>query len=363
MSTTPQSWSETDPCLALDSALSDPWLTPDRRAEFMQSIISVCLISPKAFRHLWGYGKHTLLTGELAQRARQASLSHPQGGAFRTWLDSIPTLRVESKPVDKTLLTRSQRAAWNALKETADLYFGGTLRKSRIQPRTSRLIAGPSGVGKTHLVRSFARAQGYGFLSLSYGAWLPAGSKHDENTAELVMKFIAAHERCVIAIDELDKMHGGLRQEWSVSIQNDLFALLDRTWFQGSTEIKERIQQKLRENVFIVGMGTWQTLWSVAGGATRTIGFRQSASADMGDQIRAAKTIPTELLNRFHHEILLLEPMTAADFADICRTEGLDAEAAELGLTLDYAEAEATGLGMRWLEALVLKIHVTRARQ
>jgi hypothetical protein len=362
MTTETKSWSETDPCLALDEALSDPGLTPARRNELIHAVISLCLVSPAPFRRLWGYGKHSLLTGELALRAYQASLSHPHGAAFRVWFDSVPTLRVQPKTVSTTLLTRSQQAAWNALEETADLYFGGTLRKSRIQPRTSRLIAGPSGVGKTHLVRTFAREQGCGFLSLSYGAWLPSGSKGDENTAQLVMLFVAAHERCIIAIDELDKFHRGLNHEWSVSIQNDLFALLDRTWFQGSTEIKQRIQQRLRENVFIVGLGTWQSLWSVAGGATRTIGFRQSGNAAMAEQIRAAAVIPTELLNRFNSDILLLEPMTAADFSDICQAEGLEAEGAKLSIVLDYAEAEASGLGMRWVEALVLKIHATRAR-
>jgi len=363
MSTESKSWSDTDPCLALDEALSDPGLTPARRNELIHAVISLCLVSPAPFRRLWGYGKHSLLTGELAQRAYQASVSHPKGAAFRAWFDSVPTLRVQPKPVSTTLLTRSQRTVWNALEETADLYFGGMLRKSRIQPRTSRLIAGPSGVGKTHLVRAFAREQGCGFLSLSYGSWLPTGSKHEETTAELLMKFVAAHERCLIAIDELDKFHGGLKQEWSVSIQNDLFALVDRTWFQGSTEIKERIQRKLRENVFIVGLGTWQSLWAVTGGASRSIGFQQSSGSAMPDQIRAARVIPTELLNRFHHEILLLEPMTAADFADICGAEGLEAQATELGIVLDYDEAEASGLGMRWLEALVLKIHVNAARR
>ena len=87
MTTETKSWSDTDPCLALDEALCDLGLTPARRNELIHGVISLCLVSPAAFRRLWGYGKHSLFAGELGQKAYQASLTHPQGAAFRarTW--------------------------------------------------------------------------------------------------------------------------------------------------------------------------------------------------------------------------------------------------------------------------------------
>jgi hypothetical protein len=356
-------WSENDACLAFDEALSDPGLTPTRKQELLRSIIALCVSSPNAFRRLCQYGKQSLLAGNLVRRAREASLAHPKGAAFRDWLDSQPDLQLKMKSSRPVLLTRSQQAAWNALEETAALYFSGQFRHGRIQPRTSRLIAGPSGVGKSHLVRSFAQEKGYGFLLLTYGSWIPSGAKSGEPTAETVMKFVAAHERSMVFIDEIDKF-SGLRQEWSVSIQNDLFALLDRTWLQGrSTGVKEEIQRKLRENTWIVAAGTWQELWAVRGGAQAAIGFQQPAATGMSESIHRAKSIPTELLARFHQEILLLEPMTAPDFAEVCRAEGLEEQAHELELTLNYEEAEASGLGMRWVEAFLMKIHLTRARK
>lgn len=103
-----------------------------------------------------------MLVGELAQRAYQASLSHPQGAAFRGWLDSIPALREQSKSDSTTLLTRPQHAAWKALMEIADLYFGGTLRKSRIEPRNRwSNLTGCTYLVTTILVICFQRTRIY----------------------------------------------------------------------------------------------------------------------------------------------------------------------------------------------------------
>jgi hypothetical protein len=169
----------------------------------------------------------------------------------------------------------------------------------------------------------------------------------------------------VIAIDELDKISTEFRHEWSTCVINDLYALLDRSWYKGATDAgKTDLHLKLREATFFIGCGTWQSLWAVEGGSQRSIGFQKSAAgaAPMADQIRAARAIPTELLNRFHSELLLLEPMQAADFSCLCQAEGLEAQAAEIGQPLDYAQAEASGLGMRWIEAQVLRLHLARTK-
>ena len=55
--------------------------------------------------------------------------------------------------------------------------------------------------------------------------------------------------------------------------------------------------------------------------------------------------------------------MTAADFAEICRAEGLEAQATSLGQPLDYVAAEASGLGMRWIEVQVMKLHMAKVKQ
>jgi hypothetical protein len=359
----PIALTQTDAFLALDAALTDAWLTPGRRQELIRKVIELSLVSPDAFQRLCHYGRKPQLVGELTRLAYEASHRHLGGPAFRAWIDRQPEFQAAPKP--PLLLSRSQQVAWAALEETAQLYFSGALRHARIQPRTSRLIAGPSGIGKTHLARKFAEEHGWGFLLLTFGEWIPHGSRTGDSTAVRVMKFLAAHERCVLAIDELDKISAEFRHEWSISVMNDLYALLDRSWYKGGAEGgKTDLHRKLRETTFIVGCGTWQSLWSVEGGAQRSIGFQKSAggAAPMADQIRAARVIPTELLNRFHPELLLLEPMQAADFASLCQAEGLEAQAAEIGQPLDYTQAEASGLGMRWIEGQVLRLHLARTK-
>jgi hypothetical protein len=334
-------FSETDACLALDESLSDASLTRTQRQNLIEQVVLACLVSHQAKRRLEQYGK---------------VFGHSSSMVTRTRSD-------KSQPLPQVLLTSSQQRAWDALEETAALYFSGALKDAMVRPRTARLIAGPSGVGKTHLLRSFAKAKGYGFLSLTYGQWVPNGARSDETTVRALARFLSLHERCVIAIDELDKFHGGLRQEWSVSVQNDLFGLLDRTLFDGhGAEYKKAITEKLRDDTFLVGCGTWQSLWSVDGGAKPAIGFSASAEAPMSQQIRAAREIPTELLNRFHPDILLLEPLRASEIAGICEAAGLTQLAEALGASLDFAEAERSGLGMRWVEAQTLNIHLRKAK-
>lgn len=357
------SWSDTDACLALDESLSDPDLTEAQRNDLIRQVVSLCLVSPKAFQRLSLYGKTLVSDRDSVSRALQATAHHPKGAAFRAWLETHGDVPRSGEP--EPFLTASQKRAWQALEETSALYYSGALQGASIQPRTARLIAGPSGNGKSHLLRTFAKAKGYGFLSLTFGQWIPKGARADETTDVTIARFLMRHERCVIAIDELDKFHRELRLEWSVSIQNELFALLDRTLFDTrGDDVKRELLDKLRYRTFLVGSGTWQSLWAVNGGARPTIGFSPGSNErSMPSQIRAAREIPTELLNRFHPEILLLEPLRAGEFAQICESTGLTALATTLGAPLDFGEAEASGLGMRWVEAQTLNLHLRKARQ
>ena len=353
-------WHYSDVSLALERALSDPGITPDRQQALMHEVIVACISSPYAFEQLWKSKGNQILRPPFLTKAYEACKRHPKGEAFRVWLDQFTPHATPPEPV---LLSRSQKAAWESLEETADLYFSGDLRNARIQPRTARLIAGPSGVGKSHLVRTFAKANHLGFLRLTYGGWLPIGARGADHTCDTVTQFLMAHKRCVIAFDELDKIHGELRSDWGVTIKNELYALLDRTWFQGDGDQAGEVSRRLRENTLLVGCGTWQNLWNVNGGAQRAAGFHQAPSAPMGEQIRLAGAIPTELLNRFNADLILLEPMRGDDFAAVCRAEGLETQAKELGVSVDYVAAEESGQGMRWLEALTLQLSTLRRKR
>lgn len=354
-------WSDTDALLCINEALADQGLTPERKQELIRSLLDVSMCSARAFKILWRYRGNAALTGGLPERARSASFQHPNGIYFRRWLESV--WEDEPEPNLPPLLTRSQRRAREALQATAAVYFSGAFSTALIRPRTNRLIAGPSGVGKTHLMTAVAEENGWGFLKLVFGEWIPLGGR-GEPTKEVVARFLDNQTRCVIFIDELDKFgvafSGG---EWSTAIMNEIYCLLDRSWFQGLDPHDRDIRLKLRESTFIVGAGTFQHLWAVEGGAQRTIGFHECAHPPMDHAIKAAKIVAPELLNRFMSEIIFLEPLTREDFTEMCSAAEIDRQAAAVGISLDYGQAAASGLGVRWIEAKVLQIEIERMRR
>lgn len=95
----------------------------------------------------------------------------------------------------------------------------------------------------------------------------------------------------------------------------------------------------------MVGSGTWMALWDKLGSSR--IGFAGGCiGGDIETEIRKAGVIPSELINRFGHW-LLLEPLTIEDFQQIARD-------LKLGPAILNPEAcAATGLGFRAVENAV----------
>jgi SpoVK/Ycf46/Vps4 family AAA+-type ATPase len=155
------------------------------------------------------------------------------------WIASQPELKrivrssIPDSEIVPTFFTRSQLQALQRMSSVSSYYFSKEWRRSAITPRTALLLAGPTGIGKSHLVRNFARSEGMGFLRLSFGDWLPVGSRGDCHTVDIVEEFISHHERCLIFFDEY-KLDREYRNDWTAVVLNELYALLDRTWFDGS---------------------------------------------------------------------------------------------------------------------------------
>ena len=260
-----------------------------------------------------------------------------------------------AKPKAKVpeFLTRSQQAGLGRMLALAKLHFEGGTRHG-VQLRTWPLLVGPSGVGKSNLARRLAaELGGLPVTKLSYGEWLVSGARTDMTTLQRLRIALEKHDRQILFIDELDKVHA-TSDPWSRALLTELFGVIDRQLgvVEGSRNgWSAELLQKFRDRVFIIGAGTWQDLWQGSGGV---IGFGACAQpSHVIDRIRHAKVIPFELINRFNSDWVVLEPYTARDFAEIA--EGLKLPSG----VLDPTAAAESGYNFRAVE-MALTAHALR---
>jgi SpoVK/Ycf46/Vps4 family AAA+-type ATPase len=254
-----------------------------------------------------------------------------------------------------SVLTPSQEKALELLTAMAEAFFEEALdpRHSPVQLRLNPLLIGPSGVGKTHLVRLLARRLGgLPVLTFTVGNWIVAGAK-SENTHQVIARTLEEHERAIVFLDELDALAGGGGKEkidqnsdWSGSRLAGIMSLLDRTLGSGGIrgEWTDHHSRRLREGVFVIAAGTWQPLWRQLD--IRPVGFGGSAGAraDITQLIKRAHLLPEELLNRLASPWLVLEPMSENDHRRV-------AHQLKLGPGIfNPAHAAATGRNFRAIE-------------
>lgn len=295
--------------------------------------------------------------GELEAILRRAHEKASELGRVRVEEHAMAAgyfdLFAKPKAKEPEFLTRSQQAGLERMLALAKLHFEGGTRHG-VQLRTWPLLVGPSGVGKSNLARRLAaELGGLPVTKLSYGEWLVSGARTDMTTLQRLRVALEKHDRQILFIDELDKVHA-TSDPWSRALLTELFGVIDRQLgvVEGSRSgWTPELLQKLRDRVFIIGAGTWQDLWR---GSSGGIGFGGRAqSPDMTDRIRRANVIPIELLNRFNADWVVLEPYTAQDFAEI--VEGLKLPPG----VLDPMAAAESGYNFRAVE-MALTAHALR---
>ncbi len=329
-------------------------LNPEMQARLDESVVEFVAGNPIALsailHNLPLMAGHPEAMGRLLQRAHERA----QKPEDRQWvtnqarLAGFPELfpAVPKAPV-QMVLTKSQQTGLRRLRAMANLHFDGSYRYG-IQLRTTALLVGPSGVGKTALVRQLGTSLDVPVLKLTYGDWIISGARIEPNTLRRVQMALDRHPRVIIHVDELDKFHFS-EDAWTRSVMAEIYCLLDRDLGGGGTLAspwKPEHAEKLRRNVFLVGSGTWSDLWAKQ--KAPSIGFcpgSASAGGDMNRRVRHAGVIPDELLNRFNADWIMLEPYTVEDFRSI-------AGQLKLGpAVLDPVAAAASGLNFRAVEA------------
>jgi SpoVK/Ycf46/Vps4 family AAA+-type ATPase len=248
---------------------------------------------------------------------------------------------------------QGQKDGFLKLRAVAELFFfrEWSLYSMSLQPRLIPLISGPSGIGKSHLVRALAADLGLPVLKTSPSSWIPIGVRDSLQTMTRIHEFVGDHDLGIVHLDEADKFFQSASGDYFRSVRNETFDLLDGTITTSSKDApwNSGTLKKLRSCFMIIGSGTWQTIWSKPHRPSLGFGPQESTS-DKAHQIRKDDSIPEELLRRFHHDLILIPPATEEDYRDAAQHFGLTRLAAKLGRQLDFAEAVAFGYGMRWLE-------------
>ena len=250
--------------------------------------------------------------------------------------------------------TTGQAELFKRVDHMAEVYFSGS-KHLGVSLRLLALLLGPSGTGKTHLACALAKKMGIPFCRLTVGDWLVAGSRNDPNTLQVLQRHLDESPRIVLFLDELDKFRLD-DTGWSRSVMTEVFSVLDRKVNYRGTDAKPWTQthsDRLENGVFIIAAGTWQDIWQSQ--AKAPVGFAGEQAHVFDERafkksIRAAQMIPTELLNRFNENWLILRPYTVDDFARISRDLNLAPG------VLDPAAAAAEGLNYRAVENAVSEL-------
>jgi len=326
--------------------------TIERQASQLLHISSNLNLTRAAPRHYVAWGEDNGHHIEVDCSCWDSSRTEGQLSLFNPGSVGTDTTHASNEPV----LSVSQQAAVKRLNRYWDLLVEQTVIAG-IKPRTSGLIIGPSGVGKTHVVREFAGRKGVPMIDINIGSWIVTGAKAEPAFIETLGKFVDENESGVVFIDEVDKLHG--TSDWNKSIQQEAYALLDRRMETFSGWHDDRLT-RFKQSYLIVGAGTWQHLQPAR---TKCIGFggENKGTPTMKVDLDTQTSIPDELLFRFNADLIFIDPLSVAELREkiqqIYAELALDEPAARILDSLAQ-RAFASGKQHRWLEALVSRLAI-----
>jgi len=280
------------------------------------------------------------------------------------------------------MLLAHQEKVFGSLLETAEVFLREDWRRLPVHPRFSRFVVGPSGVGKSHVVRHLAQHLQLPLLAQDGTNWIPLGASERgaKQTWSDVLGFIRRHERGIIFLDEIDKLgrHDSLGSNaWLHFVRVEIFSLLDRRIPEGlllaaaeeDGDDGQLLRDRLKGSFMIVGAGAFQEFWDIR--AKPVAGFKADVHACAGgsmDHAEAARFVATEIINRFEGPVLALRPLDADDYRSMLTQlvaklpAALARDAHEIG-SADLGAAVQSQLGVRWLEQVVYRVLARRRRR
>ena len=257
------------------------------------------------------------------------------------------------------LLTRSQRAVADKIKQFHKLR-GKRVAGYAIRPP---LVVGPSGAGKTAVARVVADELRLPIVDANAGTWQLQGSKAEVSTADQIRNAVRENGRgFILFLDEIEKF-SGRDHTWWLSVNQEVFALIDRRLTSFSTWDDED-RKRFTDSCFIFGAGTWQHLFRRQ---SRSLGFTSaSVIAQPASSAFEDDTIPEELLFRFHPTLLFVDPPSSDEFQERISAirRGLDFSP----LTSDQIDslvqqAIESRRGNRWLEAYAAELAIAQQKE
>ena len=290
----------------------------------------------------------------------QTSNSRVNNGKIEEyWLLQQEVNYFKKKKVDKVKINRLgkiynfQKEAFRKMETAAKIFTSEAWKRAAVKPRQPLLLIGPSGVGKTFLAKSLADSLDWPFYTINTPNWVVQGGRNSLTQTEIV-RFVAENNNGVIFLDELDKLDGV--GDWTQHLRNEVFQTIDKTIPTTLAQESDcyNIEEKFKENFFVIGAGTWQSLWG-----KRESGFINSEKVNNTPSKKAmAQVIPEELLLRFNPSHIAISPLEKKDYEKLLEevAEEFPKEEKEILINVGKVrieEGEEEKLNFRWIESLV----------
>lgn len=236
---------------------------------------------------------------------------------------------------NQEFLSPGQTRVLEKLQPLARLATSGICKQLPFVARTASLIAGPSGTGKSHVARVLARDLNLPVWQGNVANWMVMGSRGDTPTFASLVTWVSERKSGIIVLDELDKLTGV--SDWTNSCRLEIHELLDfrvpeaAISTPGSSDFEERsgdttkrlrrgsikkdVEEKLRNNFFIVGAGAWQAAWYE--NLQRVGSDDPSPVAGRIDNKQMLRSVTPEIRQRFRHDVSFLAPMKKSDYQSV----------------------------------------------
>jgi hypothetical protein len=283
------------------------------------------------------------------------------------------------------ILSPQQQKVMDALLPVAEIATDGSRENLTVMPRCHSLIAGPSGSGKSYVARKIAEELNLPCIVINVATWVIIAAKSEPWTWTTLCDWLAGIEAGVLVLDEIEKNSTGNYADYATYARMEQHDLLDGVIpvaaklpeVDGGNSLldfmsppppappvdRAVLAKRLRERVFVVGCGAWQSAWR---GNARHMGFSTgpAAVAQPLSREQILASIDAELRQRFRDDIQLLTPMGREDYESTARSlvgkippEYRDEWINQLEPAIHMA-VEGT-LGMRVFEELLLRAMVS----